>query len=195
MRLTAAILAGGFSRRMGRDKALLPVASHATLLARQLAVVAELHPIETLVSCRPEQRLPLPRSVRVVHDDGSAGPLGGIVALLRAMRGDALFVLGVDLARMTPHLARRIVGAAPFDGSRGVVPCTARGVEPLASLFPRALTPLAEEQLATRADLSLHRLLVRGVECGLVYFLEVAASDLSAFANWNHPREASRRSR
>jgi molybdopterin-guanine dinucleotide biosynthesis protein A len=97
--------------------------------------------------------------VLVIHDNGEAGPLGGIVALLRAMHGDALFVLGVDLARMTPQVARRIVGAAPFDGSRGVIPRHARGLEPHAALFTRAIAPIGEAQLAARRDLSLHTLI------------------------------------
>ena len=60
MKLSAAIIAGGHSRRMGRDKALLPDATHGTLLQRQLHVLAALAPDEILLSCRAGQELPAP---------------------------------------------------------------------------------------------------------------------------------------
>ena len=51
---TGVVLAGGYSRRMGSDKALIG-ASGKTLLKRQAQVLRDACASEVLISCRPEQ--------------------------------------------------------------------------------------------------------------------------------------------
>lgn len=189
MRLSAVILAGGRSRRMGREKALLPMRAHASLLERQIELVRSLRPIEVLVSCRPQQRLLLPLGLRRVHDDGQAGPLGGVAAALRAMSGEALLVVGVDLAGMPEATLRRIVSAADRDGSIGVIPRSSRGAEVLASVLPRSVLSLAAGQLAAGTDFSLQTLARSTVGSGLARWFEIAVFEEPAFANWNRPSD------
>lgn len=170
---------------MGRDKALLPEPVHGTLLQRQLAAVAALSPAEVLLSCRPDQRLPAPPSVRCIHDAGTLGPLGGLAALLEAMRGDMLLVLAVDLGRISPAMLERlVVAAAP---GRGVVPRTSRGAEPLAALYPAALVAEARARVEAGSDLALHTFVEAGVRGGQLRWLDLAPADEAAFANWNTP--------
>jgi molybdenum cofactor guanylyltransferase len=187
--LSAAIIAGGFSRRMGRDKALLPDPVHGTLLQRQLALVAALRPMEVLLSCRPSQDLPVPSGVRRIHDMGTQGPLAGLTALLEAMRGDMLLVLAVDLGRITPGLLERLaLAAAP---GCGVVPRSSHGPEPLAAFYPRALTAEARARLDAARDLSLHAFAEAAVARGQLRWFDLDAADTAQFANWNTPDELS----
>ncbi|MBE2213270.1 MAG: NTP transferase domain-containing protein [Opitutaceae bacterium] len=185
MTLSAAIIAGGFSRRMGRDKALLPDAAHGTLLQRQVALVAALAPGEVLLSCRPDQDLRAPPHVRRIHDPGTHGPLGGLAALLAAMHGDLLLVLAVDLGRMTPAMLQRLA-AASAPGC-GVVPRTARGIEPLAAVYPATLAREARARVAAGRDLALHAWSDAGVAAGALRWMDIAAADEAAFTNWNTP--------
>ena len=187
MRLSAAIIAGGRSHRMGRDKALLPDAAHGTLLRRQLALLASFHPAELLLSCRPDQDLPSLSTLRCIHDPGTTGPLGGLAALLGAMRGDILLVLAVDLGAMTAEVLGSLLDATT--PHRGVVPRTARGIEPLAATYPRALAAEAARRLAVPGDRSLQGLARAGVASGHLAWHDVPAHDLPAFANWNTPED------
>lgn len=170
---------------MGRDKASLPDAVHGTLLQRQLALIATLCPAEVLLSCRPEQDLAAPPQVRRIHDAGTHGPLGGLAALLEAMQGDLLLVLAVDLGKLGPALLARLAGAA--GPGCGVVPRSARGVEPLAALYPAALAGTARARLQAGRDLSLHAFVEAAVASGQLRWLDIAPADQAQFANWNTP--------
>lgn len=176
---------------MGRDKTLLPAPPYPTLLERQLALLTSLAPCELLVSARVDQALPRFRwgpPPRVVRDDGSAGPIGGLIAVLRAASAPHVLVLGVDVAGMESGMLRRIVGAVPeMPPEGGVIPHTAIAPQPLASLWPRAILPLAEAQLEAGADLSLRTLVERGVTAGYLRWLNVPSWDEACFANWNRP--------
>ena len=83
MKFSAVILAGGKSIRMGRDKAWLPLDGQP-LLARQIAVVRELDPVELFISGRNDtdySSLGYPVLQDAFPD---AGPLAGIAADTRA---------------------------------------------------------------------------------------------------------------
>ena len=141
----AALLAGGRSTRMGRDKARLDW--HGTPLWRhQLAKLAALEPAALLLSCRAAGDFPeADPTVRLVPDTvPDAGPLGGIVACLEARTADFLVVLGVDLPLLPVELLRGMQAAAATQGS-GVAVCRegdGRALwEPLVAVYPRAVLP------------------------------------------------------
>src|SRR2546423_4587188 len=103
------ILAGGLSRRMGRDKAALP-AGEGTLiehLARRLAPVVD----ETIIAGGSAgQNLP---GVTTVDDRyPGLGPLAGIHAGLLAARSPLVWVVGCDLPDVDPGLAALLCGLA-----------------------------------------------------------------------------------
>src|SRR5687767_12473373 len=88
--LSAIILAGGRSSRMGTPKALLPFDEEPLILH----IVRVLRPLfdEVVVVAAPGQRLP-ELSARIVHDEvGYQGPVGGICYGLRAAEGEFGFV-------------------------------------------------------------------------------------------------------
>src|SRR6185436_16930649 len=98
--LSAALLAGGRSRRMGTDKAFLPWQGRP-LWEHQVEKLRALHPSRLLLSCRPEQSFPdLPDLTRVHDELENSGPLAGIAACLQACRASHLVILGVDLPLM-----------------------------------------------------------------------------------------------
>src|SRR4051812_12491871 len=99
MNFSAALFAGGRSSRMGSDKALLEI-DGIPLWQRQLHTLQELHPTEIFLAgpVRPHW---IESGLQIVGDvKADAGPLGGLVAVLRRCRATRLLVLAIDLPRM-----------------------------------------------------------------------------------------------
>ncbi len=127
-------VAGGRSRRMGQDKALLPwgdtdLLGHA--LARLSGVVGE-------VGILPgAERRYLDRGV-AEHLDAAPdqGPLAGLLAALEGASGRAALLLGIDLPLVPSRLLEGLVALA--GGSDAVVPVSPRGPEPLCAVYGAA---------------------------------------------------------
>lgn len=142
----ALILCGGRSTRMGRAKALLPFGDE-TLLQR---VVRILQPLvdEVLVVAHAGQALPpLPRDVRVVHDEiEDQGPLGGLQAGLRQATADILYVTGCDAPFLQPALVEVLFDAL---GQAEIAVADEGGfAHPLAAVYRRRVLPVVERLLA-----------------------------------------------
>src|SRR5437867_6778828 len=108
------VLAGGRSRRMGSNRALLPLAGRG-LVDRAIDLL-EPHVDETFVVGPPESFPALHVPVRP-DEIRQAGPLGGILTGLRHARFENSLVLGVDLPFLTGEILERVLKAA---GSRDV---------------------------------------------------------------------------
>ncbi len=181
----AALIAGGHSRRMGRDKAFLEWSGQA-LYVVQLRKLAALAPGRIFLSTRAEQDFPgyLGEVTRLSDKIPDLGPLGGLQSILSASRADRVLVLAVDLPAMEPDYLRSLLAE-----EGGAVPRTARGWEPLAAVYPRApMLALVEEAIAA-GRLRLQDLVDEAARRGLVRAVE--ASDEALFANLNTPQEFS----
>ena len=151
--VTAIVLAGGRGRRMKADKAGLDVGGK-TLLEHVLAQVAPLVD-EVLVALSPGQALPFrPKaankgSFRVVRDEVEGlGPLGGILAGLRAARNEACLVVACDIPEIDVALLEALVRTTC--GSEITVPVGPSGLyEPLFALYKRTVIPTIEALLAS----------------------------------------------
>ncbi|MBI4355129.1 MAG: molybdenum cofactor guanylyltransferase [Candidatus Omnitrophica bacterium] len=144
--LTGIILAGGRSRRMGRDKAHL--AWGAVTLLEQ--VIATLRPVvdELVVAVKdPEAFRHL--NVRVVADlVPGQHALGGLYTGLLAASHARCFVCGCDAPFLNPRVIRVLVEQA--DGWDLVMPRTPAGLQPLHAVYARSLISVVEEQLSSR---------------------------------------------
>jgi molybdenum cofactor guanylyltransferase len=153
--VAAAVLAGGASRRMGRDKATLTVGG-AELASVALAAAARVASPVVLVAPEghPARRL----AARVVADPGQ-GPLAALAAALAALEAGHVLVLAGDHPGLQVELLAHLVGLAP----RGEAVACRRGprLEPLVAVYQRApALAVAEARLATAAgDRSLLGLL------------------------------------
>ena len=124
-------VAGGGSRRMGRDKALLAW-NETDLLGHALARLSAVTDDVRILS-GPEPRY-LDRGAPVVTDGRSgAGPLAGVLAGLESAAGRAGLFLAVDLPLVPALLLGRLVDLA--GGHDAVVPSSARGPEPLCAVY------------------------------------------------------------
>ena len=185
----AVLLAGGQSQRMGRDKALLPLADGRLLWQRQLAVLQALEPAELFISGPAREGFP-PDVPLLADEFPGRGPLGGLAAALGAMESPRLVVLAIDLPRMTAEflrgmLAREAGGVVPrHDGARGGF------YEPLAAIYPRECLPQARARLAG-TDHSLQAFVREAVAASRIKEWPLReAGDLAQFTNWNAPASA-----
>lgn len=110
-KVSAIILAGGASRRMGTDKAWLEL-DGVPLIARVLARVRELAD-DVLIAANDAARFNALR-VRVVPDAfPNAGPLAGICAGLQAAAHDVAVVVACDMPFVSPALLAYMCSFAP----------------------------------------------------------------------------------
>lgn len=186
---SAVLLAGGRSRRMGRDKAMLLLPDGRALWRRQLDdVLGPLAPAELWFSGPP--RAGLPEDTRILADEQPGlGPMAGIAAALGAMRTPLLAVLAVDLPAMTAgFFGGRLLPLCR--SGKGVVPRGADGFfEPLAAIYPSECATLARQHLQG-PDRSLQSFVRNAQAAGWLEAVEIQESERPLFANWNTPADA-----
>jgi molybdopterin-guanine dinucleotide biosynthesis protein A len=101
------VLAGGQSRRMGRDKALLNWQG-APLIEHQIALLRAAGMEAVYVSGeRPDYQ-------GIADAVPRSGPVGGVASIARALTVDAnLLIIPVDMPRLTPALLSALYTANP----------------------------------------------------------------------------------
>jgi molybdenum cofactor guanylyltransferase len=132
--LSAVLLAGGESRRMGTDKATFRFRGKP-LWQVQLETLHRLRPAEIFLSAKtdPSWR---PNNVQFIADiPPSSGPLSGLAASLAKIRTTHLLVLAIDMPFMTENYLLSICNA--IEAGRGVVAKIDNRAEPLAAVYPR----------------------------------------------------------
>lgn len=183
MELSAVILAGGESRRMGRDKAWLhfdgkPLMKLAVEKARQLGIK------EVFISGRAGEDYSALECPVLFDLEPGFGPIGGIERGLHECRSSLLLVLAVDLPRMSPTFLGRMCDVC--DRLTGAVPKLNGQLEPLAAIYPKrchafAFAALTKSQHSARdfASACLHERAVK--------VCSVTRGETLNFSNWNRP--------
>jgi molybdenum cofactor guanylyltransferase len=131
--VSAIVLAGGQSRRMGRDKALIDYRGRP-IIAHVVDTLRALSDDIVVVSNRPD--LYSPFGARVVPDyEPPCGPLGGIAAGLQAAQHPLAVVVACDMPFLNVTLLRWLIDLA--EGYDAVVPQTGDEFEPLHAVYRR----------------------------------------------------------
>jgi molybdopterin-guanine dinucleotide biosynthesis protein A len=187
---TAALLAGGKSRRMGRDKAFLPVereGKSVPLWDRQLSVLKAVAPAELVIS--GPRKKGYSGSIPVYADEWrGVGPLGGIATCLKRINNGLLLVLAIDLPHVQPSFLQGLL--AGTEANCGIVPILNNHFEPLIAIYPKAALELAVAQLRKR-DYVLQHFVALLLEHRLVTGYEVETSEQYQLENWNRPEDLS----
>jgi len=142
--VSAFILAGGKSIRMGSDKAFAPLHGR-TLLARILDVARSLTPNVYIVG-EPGKYAPFAAVVEDVYTN--CGPLGGIHAALHSSATDLNVVLAVDVPFVSLALLRFMVSRAKKSARSLVTVARANGgLQPLCAVYRREFAEVSEKAL------------------------------------------------
>ena len=186
---SAVVLAGGASRRMGRDKRLLPWGVDAagrpcTLLQSvvdTLAAVAD----DVIVVANDQPDI---QGARVVPDAiPGSGSLGGILSGIEAARHERAFVAAADMPFLNLALVRDLLGR--LEGHDAVVPIVGNRPEPLHAVYGPAVAAAARTQIA-RGELKI-ALAFEGLDVERVPEAELRQldPDLRSFRNVNTPED------
>lgn len=181
------ILTGGSSRRMGRDKALLPF-DGGTLLGTLVERYQDAGPVA--VSVDRAGRFPLYGARELVDPFPGQGPMNGIVASFRETEAQEILLTAVDLPYGDPALAARL-SELRGDSYVSLLRRGPKGIEPLFAVYGRDCLPVAEDCLR-QGRRSVMALLDR-VTVRYVTPEELPGFDLERiFTNVNTPEEYER---
>ena len=152
MKFAAVILAGGKSRRMGKNKAWLPLGGR-----RVIDVIAERMTgfEEVFVSSDIPQEVSGCINIEDIHKD--CGPAAGILTALKTTSADAVFVTACDMPLIKRNTIERLCGI--FDGRKeAVVLKTDGGLEPLFAVYGKKTAALFEAAIA-EGELSVRKII------------------------------------
>jgi len=185
MKLSAVLLAGGKSRRMGRDKAAI-LFRDSPLWQRQLDLLRKLEPERLFVSAQTDPAW-RPVDVEFVADaQPSRGPLSGIAAALSRTASEHLLALATDMPFMTGDYLRELFKQT--QPGCGAVPMIDNRAEPLSAIYPREAH--AEFASALSGDnFSLQSLVAKLIAAGKLQAVQVSAEEQALFRNLNEPAD------
>ena len=186
MEVTAFILAGGRSSRMGQDKSDL-VLDGQTLLERaeKLARGGS----DRVRVCGPQRRF----GAAAVEDVfPGQGPLAGIHAGLKASETELNLILAVDTPFVRPEFLKILIAEAASSGAVVTVPFVGGRYHPLCGVYRREFAGLAESALRSgnnKIELLFPETSVRTVTDAEITKL---AFDARMFDNLNTPADFER---
>ena len=147
MEVTGVVLAGGKSRRLGRDKAVEPI-DDRPLIGRVIDVLANVADESVVVVDEAERgrELPLPPSTQIVTDlYPCGGSLGGIFTGLTAARNEWAVVAACDMPFLNVRLLDHLLSQR--SDSDAVVPVLDGRPEPTHAAYSKACLPHMERRL------------------------------------------------
>ncbi len=156
METTGVILAGGMSRRLGRNKVLLPVGGEPLInrVSNRLSQVADRMVVVVNNSQRASE-IDLPDGVRVVEDIHSGrATLGGIFTGLSEADTHWSIVVACDMPFLNPRLLESMLELRR--GYDAVVPMVDGYPEPTHAVYSKSCLPAIERRLLAN-DLKIAR--------------------------------------
>lgn len=184
--VTGVILAGGNSRRMGTNKALLKMGD-TPLIEGVYRTLANLFNEVIIVTNTPEEYAFIPcRKVRDIHS--GFGAIAGLHAGLTACLTERAFVTACDMPFLNPDLIRQLCNR--IEDVDAIVPLNAEGLrEPLHTVYARTVVE-SVQQVIEQGEKSILTVLDR-IRTRLVPpedFCSINAAEES-FRNVNTPQE------
>lgn len=185
MSFSAVLLAGGESRRMGRDKATVQWRGRP-LWEWQIERLRELDPEKILVSARSDVSWRPADAELIVDVASSRGPLSGLAAALSSIETDHLIALAVDMPFMPAEHLRHVCGLAVK--GVGVVPMIDGKAEPLCAIYPKEAREVFRGALRTE-DFSLQPIVRKLVALNMLMEMPVPDSEREFYRSINEPQD------
>ena len=143
--LSLIVLAGGSSRRMQWDKALLP-APEGTIIEHILEQIKDLFD-EVLISVSDRGKFNFLGHRLVLDEKPGEGPMMGIKTALQSSRNEKNFVIACDIPDIDQGFLRKLIREAAFFDITLPISQTGR-LEPLFAVYAKAVIPEMEKLLS-----------------------------------------------
>ncbi|PSB34467.1 molybdenum cofactor guanylyltransferase [Stenomitos frigidus] len=195
--LAAIVLAGGQSKRMGRDKALLDIEG-IPLLRRVCHVALQCTPIVDVITFQPEQyRAIVPATCHLLQEHALPGattphgPLVGFAQALETMQRDGVqtewvLLLACDLPRLSGETLQQWVKELDHaEDAVALLPKSSKGWEPLCGFYRTSCLKSLRAAIE-RGDRSFQRWLAQE------YVKELPIENQSMLFNCNTPQDLER---
>jgi len=165
----AILLAGGKSRRMGRDKALIPFCGNSSLVEYQYRKLEKI--FKNVHISTKDKKFDFPCNM-ILDKYKQSSPLVAIVSALEELEANEVFILSVD----TPFVDDKIIGQIVdrYVGLKSkphaLLAQSPSGLEPLCGIYSSEILPYAKNLIS----LNRHRLksLIQKLETQAIYFEE-----------------------
>jgi molybdenum cofactor guanylyltransferase len=185
MTFSAVLLAGGESRRMGRDKATI-IFEGGPLWQRQMELLRSLRPDRIFVSARQKPSwLPLETEL-LLDEPPSRGPLSGLARALEQVQTTHLVALAIDMPFMTAEQLQLLCSLA--SEGYGVVPLIGERAEPLAAIYARK-SALDFAAALAGPDFSLQKPVRELAAAGKIKLFPVSPKDEYFYRSVNAPED------
>lgn len=184
-------MAGGESRRMGRDKATLVVGGEP-LWRKQVRTLREAGFEEIMIARGSHDPIGTgePGLIEVRDAVPGCGPLGGLAGSLQRVSTRWLLVLAVDLPLMPARFLREMIAMTETDErGRGLVPVVDGEWEPLAAIYVAESTSVCASEALRSHALSMRELVKQLVSLGCIREWEVPKESRDFFRNVNTPED------
>ena len=184
--MTGVILAGGSSRRMGSNKALLQI-NGMTMIENVYQVMSSLFDEVLLVTNNPDDYSFIPcRKIPDIFQE--FGCIAGLHSALTVTETDRIFMVGCDMPTLNPELIRLLCKTSPE--ADAVVPLNSEGLlEPLHAVYAKSALSAVSEMIET-GEKSILRLFdrIRTTELPPAAYAHIEKAEAS-FGNVNTPVE------
>lgn len=144
--VTGIVLAGGKSKRFGKDKAFLNIKG-TPLINRVISVMKQVFQKVILIANEPDKylKIGLPVFSDVIKD---LGPIGGILTGILHMQTKAGFFVACDMPFLNPALIRYMVEIK--NGFDVVIPKIGKNIEPLHAIYTKRCIPYIRRCIANK---------------------------------------------
>lgn len=184
--ITGLVLAGGQSRRMGQDKALLPY-RNGSLLSHAVDALRPLCAPIFILSSHPQHHFPSTTTLPDAYPH--TGPMGALLTGLEAMPTSWAAVFACDIPHFPAAFWQTLLEQqALFPDKQAILFSENERLQPLCSLFSRqAIPPL---QAAIHAGNLRMIEIIRQLDTHILPAnANLAGWTPNAFANWNRPED------
>ncbi len=141
--ITGVVLAGGKSRRMGKDKRYLHWQG-LNLLDSVCGVMNDLFEDIIVVTAMPDYKMGSSAPRLVTDEIPGKGSMGGLFSGLRHSLNSSCFVVACDMPYLNPEVIAKICQSPPADI---VVVKLLQGFQPLHARYSKQCIPLLEEMI------------------------------------------------
>ncbi len=135
------VLVGGASRRMGRDKALLPLHGMSMVEVIASKVRAAAGTVTLIGPVEKYEHLGFPIVPDAIEN---CGPIGGLYTALRQTSADWNILVACDMPDLTEAFLKQLLAAAEASDTDCLVPEIDGKIHPLCALYHRRLAAVAE---------------------------------------------------